>query len=318
MTSTHQAIPQRSACCLAVTLALVSGLAHAQSRQTAPPDSGQILQQIPRAPTPAPSSKTGLTIEQSATGQSTSSVAFPVRTISVTGNTLIPTETLHALVASGEGRSLTLDQLNALAARITQAYHARGYPLDSAYIPAQTLSHGSVRMVVIEARYGQVSLQNNSRVSSRPLNATLTPLAAGAPVAQSSLDRSLLLLSDIPGVIVGSVLRPGTTPGSSDLVVDATSAPRYSGTVGLDDFGNRYTNRPRLSGTLDINSLLGQGDVLDLTALTSGADMSYGRVGYRYLLNGQGTTVGAGCPSCGGEGTVRYNGCITSTDCQAL
>lgn len=190
MTFTHHAIPRRSALCLAVTLALVSGLTHAQSRQTAPPDSGQILQEIPRTPAPAPSSKTGLTIEQPAAGQSTSSVAFPVGTIRIVGNTLIPTATLHALVASGEGHSLTLDQLNALAARITQAYHAQGYPLDSAYIPAQTLSNGTVRMVVIEARYGQVSLQNTSTVSSRPLTATLAPLAAGAPVAQSSLDRS--------------------------------------------------------------------------------------------------------------------------------
>lgn len=293
MTYMHQTTARHAQLWLAVTLALASAVSHAQSRQTAPPDSGQLLQQVPRTPALAPSSNTGLSIEQPPSAQSSSSAAFPVRVISIVGNTLIPTATLHALVAPGEGMTLTLTQLNSLAARITAAYHAKGYPLDSAYIPAQTLSDGLVRIAVIEARYGEVSLQNNSTISSRPMRMTLAPLSSSAPVSQGALDRSLLLLSDIPGVIVGSVLRPGAAPGSSDLVVNATPAPRYSGTLGLDDYGNRFTNRPRLSGTLNVNSLLGQGDLLDVTAITSGADMSYGRVGYRYLLNGQGTTVGA-------------------------
>jgi hemolysin activation/secretion protein len=117
-------------------------------------------------------------------------------------------------------------------------------------------------------------------------------LASGTPVDDWTLERSLLLLSDIPGVIVNSTVRPGATAGSSDLEVDATPAPRYTGSVAADDFGNRYTGRTRGTVTLDINSLLHQGDKLEFNALTSGAGMTYGQIGYKWLLGGQGTTLG--------------------------
>ena len=277
---------------VALSLALATGMVDAQVR-TPPPDSGQLLQEIRRPPPPPPSSDTGLKVEKPAAAQASSQVPIPVKAIEITGNTLLPTAQLHALVASGEGQTLTLDQLDALAARITAAYHDHGYPLDSAYVPAQTMRNGVVRMVVIEARYGQVVLQNDSTTSDHPLRATLAPLAPGTQVEEGKLDRSLLLLSDIPGVAVNSVLRPGDVTGTSDLVVTATSAQRYQGTLGLDDYGNRYTGRARLSGELDINSLLHQGDELDVNAITSGSDMKYGHVGYRYLLNGYGTVIGA-------------------------
>jgi hemolysin activation/secretion protein len=279
---------------LGVCLMLVLGVdvAHAQT-QPQIPQSGQLLQQVPPAPRSPMSNDPGLQVQHADTGTHVDSAPFHVERIEITGATLLPTAQLHALVASGEGRQLTLDQLDRLADRITQAYRSAGYPLASAYVPAQTLSGGTVRLAVLEARYGQVHLDNRSRTSSRVLEATLAPLAPGTPVAESSLDRSLLLLGDIPGVAVDSVLRPGSTPGSSDLFVEATDRPRYSGMLAVDDYGNRYTGRIRVSGVFDINSLLHQGDLLGAQVLTSGPDMKYGRLDYKYLLNGQGTVLGA-------------------------
>ncbi|GLQ45810.1 hypothetical protein GCM10007862_08610 [Dyella lipolytica] len=216
-----------------------------------------------------------------------------MREIQVTGNTALPTSTLHTLVAPEEGKNLTLNDLDELADRITDTYHAHGYPLATAYVPAQTLQNGVVRIAVVEAHYGHVTLQNQSAVADHVLNATLSPLQSGQPVTDFRLERSLLLLSDVPGATVNSVMRPGTEIGSSDLLVDVTPAPRYTGTLGLDDFGNRYTDRVRLSGTFAVNGLFHQGDVLDFSGVTSGSGMNYGRIGYKYLLNGEGTVLGA-------------------------
>ena len=293
MTSMHITVPRFTLLCLALSLALGTTEIHAQVRGTPPPTSGQILQQVTPPSTPTPSSDLGLTVQHPKANRAADTTPFLVRSIEITGNTLLPTDMLHALVASGEGKTLTLSDLDALAERITQTYHEHGYPLDSAYIPAQTLSNGVVRIAVVEARYGIVDLQNQSTVSERPLNATLAPLQSGQPVTEYAMERSLLLLSDIPGASVNSVLRPGATVGTSDLLVDVTSAPRYTGTLGLDDYGNRYTGRVRLSGSFDVNGLFHQGDLLDLSGLSSGSGMNYGRLGYRYLLDGQGTTLGA-------------------------
>jgi hemolysin activation/secretion protein len=285
--------PRLTLLCTMLSLGLFGTAAHAQSRGAPPPTSGQLLQQVPQTPSTPTSSDLGLKVERPKQDRATDNHPFLVQSIQITGNTLLPTEQLHALVAGSEGKQLTLNDLDELADRISQAYQHAGYPLTRAYVPAQTLKDGAVRIAVVEARYGKVVLQNSSAVSDGPLNATLSPLKSGAPVSEYGLERSLLLLSDIPGALTGSVVRPGDEAGTSDLLVNVNSAPRYTGTVGLDDFGNSYTGRTRLGGNFDINGLLHQGDLLDFSALSSGGGMNYFQGGYRYLLNGQGTTLRA-------------------------
>jgi hemolysin activation/secretion protein len=290
MTPMRPTVSKITQLCMALSLAMGAGAVVAQVR---PPDSGQILQQIPKPQALPPSSSLGLKVEQQPQNKADNSTTFTVRSIEITGNTELPTDMLHALVASGEGKNLTLRDLDALADRISDAYHKHGYPLATAYVPAQTIKDGVVRIDVAEARYGAVTLNNHSAVSNRVLSNTLSPLQSGQPVTEYTLERSLLLLSDIPGASTNSTLRPGQAVGTSDLQVDVTSQPRYTGEIGLDNDGNKYTDAVRANGTFSINGLFNQGDLLDLNAITSGSGMQYGRLDYRYLLNGQGTTLGA-------------------------
>jgi hemolysin activation/secretion protein len=272
---------------------ILLALSSAAAAQVRPPQSGDLLRQVPVTPQPSKSDDTGLKLAPHASTDQGDSAPFHVTTIQITGATLIPAEQLHALVVSGEGKDITLRELNALADRITAEYRAKGYPLTLAYVPAQTLSGGTVRIAVQEARLGKVVLENHSATHDGPLKATLDPLTSGAAITSHGFDRSLLLLGDIPGVMETSALRPGDEPGTSDLAVRTDDRPRYTGLVALDDYGNQYTGRARLTGTFNVNGLLHQGDLLDATALSAGSNMNYGRLGYRYLLNGQGTVLGA-------------------------
>jgi hemolysin activation/secretion protein len=279
--------------CIVISIALHARALNAQNQPVIPPtSSGQILQQVSRPPTEAPSSKLGLTIQPQAKNTVQSETRALVRHIEITGNTELPTELLRAVVAPSEGRNLSLGDLDSLALRIGDIYHERGYPLATAYVPTQTIKDGVVRIDVAEARYGTVTLNNKSYVSDRVLNASLASLAAGQPVTEYALTRSLLLLSDIPGATSSSALRPGQEVGTSDLQVDVTPQSRYVGDVGLDNFAAQYTGDVRVTGNFTVNSPFGQGDLLNFNAITSGSGMKYGRGEYRFLLNGYGTTVG--------------------------
>jgi hemolysin activation/secretion protein len=295
---------------LAALLLAFSPLA-AQAAGPVTPDAGSILQQVKPVTPPAPSSTgTGLTIEQEGGAKLPPSAPFPVKAFRITGNQKIDTATLHALVADGEGKTLTLDQLQDLAARITDYYHDHGYPLARAIIPAQTIREGVVVIEVIEARYGKIRLDNRSRVNTPLLESTLSPLHSGDVIAQAEMDRALLLLSDIPGVVVNATLKPGEAVGTSDLLVNGTSGPALSGSVTLDNYGSRYTGRARIGGTVNFIDPLHHGDVLSLTALSSGGDLNYGRIGYEFLLNGKGTRLG------GSYSALRYilGGPLSSLD----
>lgn len=293
MLSTQDSRRRESVGPLFVALLAACGPLAAQAADPIPPGAGSILQQVQpvKPPTAAPSG-TGLTIEREGGARAPSSAPFLVQNIRIAGNTLFDTTTLHALVADAEGKNLTLSQLDELAARITSYYQRRGYPLARAVIPAQTIREGVVSLVIIEARYGRISPDNQSRVDDSLLQATLAPLQGGQAIGQSELDHALLLLSDIPGVVVNATLKPGDAVGTSDLLVNITPGATVSGGVVLDNYGNRFTGRARIGATLNFINPLHHGDVLTFNALSSGSGTRYGRIAYESLLNGRGTRLG--------------------------
>lgn len=260
---------------------------------TGVPNAGTILPQVLPSALPTPgSSGTGLHIEPAGGATLPPSAPFLVQHIQITGNTLFDAPTLLALVADAQDQTITLPQLGALAARITAYYQNKGYPLARAIIPAQTITAGVVRIEIIEARYGQISLDNAGQVNDALLQATLAPLHSGQAIGQSEMDRALLLLSDIAGVVVDATLKPGEAVGTADLLVHVTPGSAISGTVVLDGYGNRYTGRERVGGTVNVNNPLNQGDVLSVSGLSSGKGLNYGRLAYESLVNGLGTRVG--------------------------
>ncbi|MBB5886708.1 ShlB/FhaC/HecB family hemolysin secretion/activation protein [Xanthomonas sp. LMG 8992] len=257
------------------------------------PNSGRILQQVPATPLDKHVTAPDVVIESPTSNTTEDATPFAVTHLQVEGNTIFDNATLHALVADGEGKTLTLTRLNALAQWITDYYHAHGYPLARALVPAQTLSGGTVRLQVVEARYDQIELANQSRIDDGLLRATLAPLHSGEVVTQPTLDTRLLLLGDLPGVAPHATLRPGTEPGTSTLGVQADAEPTLQGQWVADTAGSRYTGRLRVGAYLDINNPMRHGDQLSLGTLTSGHGLRYGRLGYQFTLNGHGTRLGA-------------------------
>ncbi len=259
----------------------------------APPGAGSILRQIqpvlPATPSPI---EPGLIIQQEDGFTLPPSAPFMVNAIQITGNENIDSMTLNALVADAEGKSLTLPQLGEIATRLTDFYHSRGYPLARAAIPAQSIHAGVVQIVVIEAHYGKILFDNFSRVRDGLLQSTLAPLQSGEVISQAEMNRSLLLLSDIPGTIISTTLKSGATIGTSDMVVEVASGSLAAGNLVLDNYGDRYTGRTRVGGTFSIIDPLRQGDVLNISGLSTGSALNYGRISYEFLSNGYGTRLG--------------------------
>jgi hemolysin activation/secretion protein len=298
-------------------LTVLAPLGAAVAEPQVTPDSGTLLQQLKPALPPVPASPvTGLTVERATGGPLPATEAFTVKSVSITGNTRFDTATLHALVADAEGQSLTLSQLGQVADRITEYYHQHHYPLARAIIPAQSIKDGAVVIQVLEARYGKVTLENQSRVSDSLLAATLAPLKVGEVIEQTEMDHVLLLLSDVPKIAVNAVIKPGEAVGTSDLDVTTLPGPRWSGIASIDDYGNKYTGRTRGGATVSLIDPFEHGDFLSLAGLSSGEDLNYGRLSYESTLNGLGTRAGGafsalhyklgdGLQALGGHGTAQ-------------
>lgn len=265
---------------LIATLVASSTVASAQ-----PTTAGGQLQQIPPPPV-APKSTLEFEAKPPATPAETGppGPAVRVERLRVSGAAVFDEPTLLAASGFRPGSELSLSQLRTIAARISAFYHARGYFLAQAYLPAQDVQSGSVTIEVIEGRYGAVGVDNQTNLSDRVARGVLSGLDSGDIVAVEPLERRMLLLSDLPGVRVKSVLSPGAAVGTSDLSVNLMPGRRVTGSLEADNAGNRLTGRHRLGGTVNLNNPAGIGDQLSLRVLASTDGLAYGRAAYQAPL----------------------------------
>ena len=273
-----------------LTVALVAA-AHGVSAQPIP-SAGSQVQQIPRAASP-PSAIPEIRVERNAPAPEPAAAGerMTVRSLKIVGAARYTEAELIAAAGFTPGAELDLAGLRALARGITDFYNRQGYFVAQAYLPAQSIADGVVTIAVIEGRYGEVTLRNETRVSDALARSVLAGLDSGDVVDNAPLERRLLLLSDLPGVVVGSTLTPGTAVGTSDLLVNLTPGPRVNGSLEADNGGSRYTGPYRAGGTINFNEITGQGDVASLRFLTAGSGLTYVRGAYQARI--QNATVGA-------------------------
>jgi hemolysin activation/secretion protein len=207
--------------------------------------------------------------------------AVQVNSLHVTGNTLFPEDELIAVTGVSPGSALTLPELRNAASAITRFYNRHGYFLAQAYLPEQDINAGAVTIAVIEGHYGAIDLRNQAHLASAVPRRIMNGMNVGDPVAIAPLERRLLLLSDIPGVVVHSTLSPGVAVGTSDLAVDLSPGRRVTGSVEADNGGNRYTGIYRFGGTINFNNPTGLGDQVSLRVLASTEGLAYGRAAYQ-------------------------------------
>lgn len=265
-----------------IKLALLATLALSQNVFAADlPSAGSQIQQIPQAPSqekPSPRVR----IEQGNPPETapSDSTKISVKSLRITGATVYSEVALISL-SGFQPQELTLSELRALTANITNAYHRDGYILAQAYLPAQDIENGVVTIAVMEGKLGKTEIRNQSWLAQSVVQSRLDGVQAGDTVSIEPLESSLLLLSDIPGVNITSTLTPGASVGTSDLIVDVTPGRQITGSIDADNAGNRYTGEYRAGGTVNFNNLMGRGDVASVRALTSGRGLNYGRVAYQ-------------------------------------
>lgn len=257
------------------------------------PDAGAIQQQMdrslkqPAAPL-APAAKAA-SVQAPQPGQEVVSVLQ----FEFVGNTLLSSDALSELTRNLLNKPLSLSELRRVSDLVQQAYSAAGWMV-RVYLPAQEIDGGKVKVQIVEATLGKLVLTGDSpRVNQAQLesvvNAQLTP---GAPIRNAQLERALLLLGDMPGILTTANFMQGQQPGQTDLVVNVSNKPALSGSVGLDNMGSKLTGLERVTASLNVASPLGLGDLVSISGLkTSGSDFI--RSAYSMPLGNDGWRAGA-------------------------
>lgn len=209
------------------------------------------------------------------------------------GNTLLSSEVLKAVVVGWLNRSIDFNQLQEAVVAVAQYYRDAGW-IVRAYLPQQEIVDGIVTIQIVEAVFGGIYFEGGdaSRIGldrlRKGLEATQTE---GAPIKAKALDRALLLLGELPGVSVAGSLREGKRRGESDVVLKVADRPLFGGDASEDNTGSRSTGTNRFSLNWSTNAPLGFADQANVNLMhTQGSD--YVRLGYSVPLGYDGWRMG--------------------------
>lgn len=295
-----QSIPtvRAQSVCNVVTglIILLAVAATTVSAQTVLPDAGSTLRQLdaPSITLPGRSPPTPTVAEPApAALQKGPALRFTLNEVRVTGATVFAQADFLPVVLPYVGQVVDFEILGEISAQVTRFYTSRGYPLATAYLPAQDIKGGVVQLVVLEGRFGKVELQNLSRVKDPAVVRHLQELP-GQIVTDALMERTLLLVYDLSGVVPAqAVLSPGARAGETDLRVELAAAAAVAGTVEVDNHGGRFTGANRISGSLDVSSPTGWGDRFTVRLTQSDPGLTYARVSYKLPVGGNGWVMGA-------------------------
>lgn len=99
-------------------------------------------------------------------------VSFVLNSIHITGNTEYTEEQLMDLICKRVGDTVTINDLITMANTITEFYQNNGYISTTAYLPPQKVEDGNVEIVVMEGKYGNITIEGNKWARKKYLNAT--------------------------------------------------------------------------------------------------------------------------------------------------
>lgn len=231
-------------------------------------------------------------------------VGVVARSVRFSGATDLASEAdLQAVVAHAIGQTLDFGGIEQLARSVTEFLLARGWFLAEAYLPQQDVTDGHIEIAV---RPGRLDGQTGRGVPYRILPgkqamridaARLDAIAAahlrpGAAAHEGDMERTLLLMNDLPGVSAKARLEAGTEAGSTRVLIDVEEGALVSGNAGVDNYGNRDTGSAQANVAVQLNDPAGAGDQASALA-THAHGLDLARLAYVMPVGSDGLKFGA-------------------------
>jgi len=274
------------------TVGLIAILIQCHLCVAQPPDAGQILRQqeqnmpkLERLPTPeifepeiliAP--EKGVTIE--------------VKSIVINGaEALENSDVLQSLVADAIGQRLNFVQLQKLTERISQHLKAKGWLLTKAYLPKQDVTEGNIQINITQGRLEindeghsiTIERSPDSRLDDEVIHERMRYVISGDTLQGDNLERTLLLLNDLPGIQTKTTLEKGKKAGTSRLGLNLKEGDLITGSGTIDDTGSRYTGSWVGNLNVNMNDAFGQGEQFSIGG-TGAENLGQGRVSFSMPL----------------------------------
>ncbi len=183
-------------------------------------------------------------------------IKFYLKSLVISGSTIYSKKRFAKLYKNYLNRTISLAHVYRMASAITAKYRNDGYILTKAVIPPQEIADGVVRIQIIEGYIDQVNFKGDVRGPKVLLNDFRQKLLSARPLLAKHLERYLLLIDDLPGVTVKSVLTPSSTNTGASRLDIVLENKNYDATASFDNRGTVFNGPYQFSGNATWNSPL--------------------------------------------------------------
>lgn len=251
--------------CLSLSALIALPVAHANATSTpSSADAGRVeknLQQdLPDFKRSAPIDVKGNAPFEAPAGSQ--KITFILKDVVLEDASVYPTSEIKYLYDKKIGTKISLADVYSIAANLTAKYRADGYILTQVVVPPQTIGDGTVRLRVVEGRLNDIRVDGTGALGSNAdiINQYVAQLKSKGVLKNANLEKTLLLINDLPGVTARSVLSPSkSVVGASDLTI-LVERKKIDGSVQVDNFGSRYLGMWEILGGFNLNSIFGQNE----------------------------------------------------------
>jgi len=243
--------------------------ANAATSLPGPASPNRIEQRFKPAPTPKakpeitiPSLKTPLLPAEAL------KTTFTLKSVILDNSTVYKPADLTPLYRGLIGKKITLAQVFTLRDTLTARYRRDGYILSQVIVPPQKIIGGVVHMQAVEGYVADVHIKGDANDSRGLVAAMAERIKATRPLTVKALERYVLLMQDIPGLSVRTVLRPAKNiPGATilDLMVTHKVVTAY---VSANNRGSRAIGPYQGQVGINLNSPFGRDDLTSLQLAT--------------------------------------------------
>ena len=235
-----------------------------------------------------------LRIEGSAAEVTAPEIDLKIDKITLRGSSVFTPDEIDALTEEFVGPSKLVSIYRA-AAKLTAKYRNDGYILSRVIVPPQELDPegATIELEAIEGYVDKV-LWPQETSSYRDLFSDYTvAMLASRPTNIKTIERYLLLASDLPGLQFNSRLEASeSNPRASALIIDM-SHNKIEGSIGFKNYGTKSRGPAQIAGSGLIKNILGQHE--QFTVAYSGStefeEATAFSSRYQQVLNSEGLTL---------------------------
>ncbi|EQB98608.1 ShlB/FhaC/HecB family hemolysin secretion/activation protein [Photorhabdus temperata] len=158
---------------------------------------------------------------------------------------------------------LTLQDINELVRKVSNAYIERGYVTSRADLKAQDLSSGTLILTVNEGKIESISLDDETPHSLK----MAFPGMIGKTLNLRDIEQGMERLNRLPSQQVAIDIQPGKQPGYSAVILKRTSTRLpISANLSADNSGQKSTGTGQINASVNLDNPLHLADQWSLSA----------------------------------------------------